>query len=409
MDSYSSLKWICKRFLLFLFAFTILLNPQHAFAGRTVKAGVYNFKPMVYAETDGSAHGFFVDILNHVAKKENWDVQYVPGTWQEGLDRLKNDQIDLILCAGYTEVRNKYMDFPKEFLLLDWGTIYKAKGSSINNIFDLEGSTVSVLKGSEYPAGFKELAKQFHIHVTIKEMGQASEVLASVLSGTANAGVASNLSGILNKAWQEVERTPIIFSPIKLGFAVNEGKNGDLISVLDREITALKADQSSVYYQELEHMLGNKEHVIPNEAYWILAAVVAALLLAIAFIVLLRRQVKVKTEHLEVEIDERKKTEEGLKESESRWKFALEGAGDGVWDWNIQTGEAFYSQRYKAMLGFAENEIGNTSDEWLKRIHPEDASGALTSLQPYLDGKTGSASVEFRMSCNYMQDVFSFA
>ncbi|MEI6702665.1 MAG: PAS domain S-box protein [Deltaproteobacteria bacterium] len=99
------------------------------------------------------------------------------------------------------------------------------------------------------------------------------------------------------------------------------------------------------------------------------------------------------------DITERKQAEEALIESEFRWKFALEGAGDGVWDWNVQTGEAFYSPRYKEMLGFAENEIGNTSEEWLKRIHPEDAPGVMTALKPYLDGKTGTARVEFRMLC----------
>lgn len=90
---------------------------------------------------------------------------------------------------------------------------------------------------------------------------------------------------------------------------------------------------------------------------------------------------------------------EALKESESRWKFALEGAGDGVWDWNIESGEAFYSRRYKEMLGYEEDEIGTSSDEWLQRIHPEDVAGALTALQPYLDGKPGTAAVEFRMQC----------
>ena len=96
---------------------------------------------------------------------------------------------------------------------------------------------------------------------------------------------------------------------------------------------------------------------------------------------------------------ERKKAEVALLESEFRWKFALEGAGDGVWDWNIQSGEAFYSLRYKEILGFSENEIGNTSDEWSKRIHPEDATKVMGALQPYLDGKTGSVRIEFRMLC----------
>ncbi|MEI8342068.1 MAG: CheR family methyltransferase, partial [Verrucomicrobiota bacterium] len=91
------------------------------------------------------------------------------------------------------------------------------------------------------------------------------------------------------------------------------------------------------------------------------------------------------------DISQRKQTEAALVASEERWKFAIEGAGDGLWDWNIQTGQAYYSPRYKAMLDFAEEEVGETADEWTKRIHPDDAPGVYAALQPYLDGMPGSA------------------
>ena len=102
---------------------------------------------------------------------------------------------------------------------------------------------------------------------------------------------------------------------------------------------------------------------------------------------------------LEEEILERKQAEAALIASEERWKFAIEGSGDGLWDWNIQTGKAFYSPRYKEMYGYAKADIGDTADEWSKRIHPDDAPGVMAALQPYMDGKPGSAAVEFRMLC----------
>ena len=91
--------------------------------------------------------------------------------------------------------------------------------------------------------------------------------------------------------------------------------------------------------------------------------------------------------------------EAALKSSEERWKFALEGAGEGVWDWNIQTGEALYSKRWKEMIGYAENEIGNDSSEWSRRVHPEDLPKVMTTIQSHLDGKTPSAVTEFRALC----------
>ena len=99
------------------------------------------------------------------------------------------------------------------------------------------------------------------------------------------------------------------------------------------------------------------------------------------------------------DITERKKAEAALLESEERWKFALEGAGEGVWDWNIQTGDALYSRRWKEMLGFAENEIGNNSSEWSSRVHPEDMPKVMAAIQAHIDGKTRSAAIEFRMLC----------
>ncbi len=102
---------------------------------------------------------------------------------------------------------------------------------------------------------------------------------------------------------------------------------------------------------------------------------------------------------LENEISEHKAAENKLSESEARWKFALEGAGDGLWDWNALTNEVFFSNRWKEMLGYSENEISNSLDEWLKRIHPDDKEKCLNDLKNYQEGKTSVYQNEHRMKC----------
>jgi diguanylate cyclase (GGDEF)-like protein/PAS domain S-box-containing protein len=90
---------------------------------------------------------------------------------------------------------------------------------------------------------------------------------------------------------------------------------------------------------------------------------------------------------------------EALKDSEERWRFALEGAGDGVWDMNIQTGEAFFSRRCSDMLGYDEDENYTDVRAWAKRVHPQDLPRVNSAIQNKLDRQHASTAVEFRMQC----------
>ncbi|HIJ64283.1 MAG TPA: bacteriohemerythrin [Rhodospirillaceae bacterium] len=96
---------------------------------------------------------------------------------------------------------------------------------------------------------------------------------------------------------------------------------------------------------------------------------------------------------------ERKVAEAALRESEQRWQFALEGAGDGVWDWTIGTGEVLFSRRWREMLGYAEGEVGNGIEDWKKLVHPEDLAPALATIQAYCDGAIAEFVLEHRLRC----------
>ena len=88
-----------------------------------------------------------------------------------------------------------------------------------------------------------------------------------------------------------------------------------------------------------------------------------------------------------------------LENSEQRWQFALEGAGHGVWDWNAQTDEVFYSAQWKTMLGFEPHEIANTRAEWETRVHPEDLPRVRKEIQRHFDGHTPAYISEYRLRC----------
>jgi PAS domain S-box-containing protein len=99
------------------------------------------------------------------------------------------------------------------------------------------------------------------------------------------------------------------------------------------------------------------------------------------------------------DITELKQIEIALRESTFLWKFAIEGSGDGVWDRNLLTNEISYSIRWMEMLGYAENDIPLTRQEWLNRIHPDDQLRVKTAVESYLSGEVKSYSTEYRLSC----------
>jgi diguanylate cyclase (GGDEF)-like protein/PAS domain S-box-containing protein len=99
------------------------------------------------------------------------------------------------------------------------------------------------------------------------------------------------------------------------------------------------------------------------------------------------------------DISERRRAMQALRDSEQRWQFALEGARDGVWDWNLVTNEVYFSLQWKSMLGYAENEIADKLEEWDKRVHPEDKAGAYADIQKHLNGETPYYQNEHRLRC----------
>jgi diguanylate cyclase (GGDEF)-like protein/PAS domain S-box-containing protein len=97
------------------------------------------------------------------------------------------------------------------------------------------------------------------------------------------------------------------------------------------------------------------------------------------------------------DITSRKRTLDALRESEERYSLAVQGANDGLWDWNLSKGTLYFTPRWKAMLGFAEDEIGITPEEWQRLIHPDDLVQFKLELTNHLCGLTPHFQNECRI------------
>lgn len=90
---------------------------------------------------------------------------------------------------------------------------------------------------------------------------------------------------------------------------------------------------------------------------------------------------------------------EKLRIDEERWNLALEGAGAGVWDWDIENDRVIYSKSWKSQLGYRDDEISDDLNEWKSRIHPDDKASALAALQAHFDDTTPQYHCDHRLLC----------
>tara|TARA_B100000315_G_scaffold260532_1_gene322662 strand:+ start:4654 stop:8064 length:3411 start_codon:yes stop_codon:yes gene_type:complete len=94
---------------------------------------------------------------------------------------------------------------------------------------------------------------------------------------------------------------------------------------------------------------------------------------------------------------ERSQADDALKESEYRFDLAVQGSNDGIWDWDIRADRVFYSSRWKAMLGLADDMMEDTINAWLERVHEDDRDLMTTALDAHLNDETPYLSCEHQI------------
>ena len=97
------------------------------------------------------------------------------------------------------------------------------------------------------------------------------------------------------------------------------------------------------------------------------------------------------------DITQRKEAEEKLRRSREQLSMAVEGGNVGTWNWDLETDEVIFNRRWAEMLGYSREELDFDFSTWEALVHPEDLPRAMTVLQSYIEGETGTYDPEIRM------------
>jgi ABC-type amino acid transport substrate-binding protein len=314
----------CLKKLLFLSAAILLVTALivPAASARDVRIAITDLRPSLYTDEQGKPAGLFVDIIDDIAAQEDWNVIWVRGTLSESWGRLSSGEIDLLPGVTSTPERLNSYDFNNESALSIWSQIYARPGSGISTILDLDGKKVATVRRAASGIGFLDYAGKFNINVTLLEKDTPVEIFSATAKGEADALVVYNTAAQDDAKIYGLVATPVIFNPTRFGFAVQKGKNQELLTVIDRYLVEGKANPTSPYNNAMRKWFGLKgtSEVIPLWVWWGLALVAGLAGLFVIMSVILRREVRRKTaelsrqnETLQAEVANRARAEAELK------------------------------------------------------------------------------------------------
>jgi signal transduction histidine kinase len=262
--------------------------------------GIYQNYPKVFTDRSGRPAGIFVDLITGIAGAEGWSLEFVPGTFGEGLDRLRRGEIDLMPDVAESAERRAYLNFNSEPVLSDWFQVFCRTGSVIKSITDLEGRKIIVLENSIQATAFRSLVQSSRIKLDLIVVGDYEEAIELLQAGSADALIANRYFSLRDLESAGIEETPIIFNPTELHFATRADGPRDLLDGIDLHLLDWKKTRDSIYYRALERWTGEPpKFFIPILIKYLAVAVMAVLLVAASFVILLRFQVKRRTKQLE--------------------------------------------------------------------------------------------------------------
>lgn len=321
--------------LIFIFINIFLTPVAGGKENLPVKIGAYENKPKIFTDSNGRVAGFWPDLLSYIANKENWNITYVHGNWNEGLERLTSNKIDIMPDVAFTEKRDKLYDFSKTPVLISWSRLYIKKNTTdIKSITDLENKKIAVLKESvnfEGAGGIKELLQKFNINCTFLEFDTYHSVFEAVKNNLADAGATNRNFGNKNEKKFNLKKTAIIFQPINIKFAFTKDASlpQNFSEKIDHHMEKLLQDNTSFYYKLLEKYFETKiaqktVEVFPAWIKTLLKSIGGLLAFLVLVIVISRIQVKKQTAEI-------KTKNEALRKSEAHLRTLIETIPALIW------------------------------------------------------------------------------
>ncbi|HDR89770.1 MAG TPA: transporter substrate-binding domain-containing protein [Bacteroidetes bacterium] len=293
-------------------------EPSSAYdTSSVIRVGVYENYPKVFLNEKGEPDGIFVDVLKHIAEKENLNLEFVKDEWNGLVAMLARGEIDVLPDVAFSEERDSLFMLGTLPVLSSWVEVYSLKEAPVHSITGLQRKKIGVLKGSVQEEYLLQVVpRKFRLDYEVFPFSDYESTVAALRNREVDVMVVSRFFYYSDLCSEDILPTGIIFRPSDLYFAFPPGADSSLLELFDRNISILKNDPRSVYYRSLQRWLEKKyETGIPKYLVWLFLVTGAVLLTVSVFAVLLHFQVKARTRMLRQRNEELEKAKQKVEES----------------------------------------------------------------------------------------------
>lgn len=344
-----------------------------------IKLGVDRaWLPIEFVTDDGQYQGISSEYMGHLQGVLGVEFSVQTGlSWEQVMTAVEVGELDLLPAVARTAGREAFLNFTEPYLSLPLVIFTRNQAAYVNGLDDLSGRRVAVERG--YLA--HELLLANHPLLTLVEKDDSESALRAVAEGNADAYVGNLMVAsyiIGERGFTNLK----VAAPTHYDYELSIGVRKDwpeLIPLLQRALDSLTAAQKAATQQKWVSVQYDVD--VDYQLLWqVLAAALLILLVGSLWLLQVRKQ------------------REELRVSEERFQFAM-AASDGIWDWDIVTGEVHFSPRYFTMLGYQPGELRENQSTLQSLLHPDDREAVLALVEQAVKACASDYEQQFRLKC----------
>jgi len=250
-------------------------------AEKQILVPVFDNYPNIFTNKDGKADGIFIELIKEIAKRENWQLNFVPMSFNEALNKARENKSVLLCGLQYTFERSQFLEYNRVPILISWSSLSIKANSKINDIIDLQDKPIGIVKSDANTTKLLDTLNVLGIKPKFVYLDHFSEVLDLLKKNKIIGTILIHKNTEINEIEGISLKSLISFKPGFSFFAFSKADGKEYLPIIDKYLSEWKSDEESIYNKTL-----NKWLIDDNNHYLFIIIIGIIVLLATIFILL---------------------------------------------------------------------------------------------------------------------------